>query len=124
MSVNKPVQEQVNEAVDNNSVRPPLGIIPEWRFRELRIDEIRIAIKRYEEANFKIPAEWIDEMSNHLQWLRDYLPTSPLLTQSNQVNEATSVTDKGEQGESGCNSIIELLKQDFKGNADYHSENL
>jgi hypothetical protein len=60
-------------------VKPPIGIIAQWRIKEMRIDDIDAAIERYREANYAIPKEWLVERYELLAWLNQHLPTSPYL---------------------------------------------
>lgn len=51
--------------------KPPLGIIPEWLWKEKRLEELRTAIKRYAEANQAIPINWIVEEYCLREWIED-----------------------------------------------------
>jgi hypothetical protein len=51
-------------------VRPPLGIMPEWRWKELRAQELNDAIKRYCQEDKEIPQEWLDEQEGIQKWLQ------------------------------------------------------
>ena len=42
--------------------KPPLGIKPRAIWEKERIDEILKAMKRYSDADVRIPAEWVDEL--------------------------------------------------------------
>ena len=46
------------------SSKPPLGVIPEWLWKEQRRADLSGAIQRYSEKHlmFSIPAEWFDEL--------------------------------------------------------------
>lgn len=46
------------------SPKPPVGLIPRWRWNELRKEAIFEAINRYEEAGKEIPAEWVEELKD------------------------------------------------------------
>lgn len=46
---------------EDTVVKPPLGIIPEWLWKEDRYHELSGAINRYREAMKQIPQEWINE---------------------------------------------------------------
>jgi hypothetical protein len=63
-------------------VKPPIGLMPEWRYKELRIDAIDAAMKRYDDAGYSIPYEWKLERHELIDWLREHLPTSPYLKQA------------------------------------------
>jgi hypothetical protein len=67
---------------EEKTVKPPIGLIPEWRFRELRIEDIDAAIERYKAENYAVPIEWNVERYQHIQWLKACLPTSPYLKQT------------------------------------------
>jgi hypothetical protein len=43
--------------------KPPLGLMPRWRWLELRREELKQAILRYMDAGRVIPAEWLNEYS-------------------------------------------------------------
>lgn len=64
---------------EDKAIKPPIGILTQWRHRELRIDEINEAVERYNEMNYNFPIEWIIERREHLSWLHQHLPTSPYL---------------------------------------------
>lgn len=49
--------------------KPPLGIMPEWRWKELRVEELNEAIKRYSEAGLRAPDEWLRELDNYARSL-------------------------------------------------------
>ena len=41
---------------------PPIGLMPRWRWLELRRDEVRAAIQRYLEAGLNAPDKWHHEL--------------------------------------------------------------
>ena len=43
------------------SEKPPIGLIPEYLWKEKRLFDIIEAINRYIEAKKEIPIEWIEE---------------------------------------------------------------
>lgn len=45
-----------------NQIKPPIGIRPRWIIDEKRTREIEAGVKRYLEADFPIPDEWLDEL--------------------------------------------------------------
>lgn len=49
---------------------PPIGIIPEWLWREQRMGELRGAINRYDEDNLPRDVKWAEELSKHAEWFR------------------------------------------------------
>ena len=58
--------------IPKDMLKPPLGLKPRWLAEEERFDEVDEAIKRYVQANKKVPSEWRDEwnelyvkMKNH-----------------------------------------------------------
>ena len=57
--------------------KPPLGLMPEWRHKELRLQEIREAIKRYLDANEPIPVNWIAEEYCLREWLENRKKPQP-----------------------------------------------
>lgn len=58
-------QRDVREA-EARLVKNPIGLMPRWRWRELRMLEIQAAIDRYEAAEKEIPQEWRDELNDHI----------------------------------------------------------
>lgn len=45
-----------------NKPKPPIGIEPEWYWKEERYGRLAEAIKRYvDSGSHKIPPDWIDE---------------------------------------------------------------
>jgi len=57
---------------------PPLGVLPEWRWRELRVRDLVLAIGRYAEhgrlstpKNAALAGVWVEEVKGHMQWLVD-----------------------------------------------------
>lgn len=44
------------------TIKPPLGIKPEWMMKMERIEEIEEAIERYKKANWQIPQIWTHEL--------------------------------------------------------------
>ena len=51
------------EIVEDEAVKPPLGIIPEFIHNEKRLNALGDAIMRYEEAKLKVPSEWRTEFN-------------------------------------------------------------
>ena len=45
--------------------KPPLGIIPKHLWIEQRKSELKAAIKRYFEADYPVPLEWIEELNSY-----------------------------------------------------------
>ena len=70
------VKEQVEEkmrtaapatsSVSDTAARPPLGVEPEWIFREKRVFELNRAMAA---RQFRNCAEWMEEFVNHVAWL-------------------------------------------------------
>lgn len=79
----KPV---VVEAEPEEVKQPPLGIMPRWRWLELRAMELQAAINRYMEAKVKVPEEWLDEKVDLCEEL-DKLGKIPTFT----IDEACNV---------------------------------
>jgi hypothetical protein len=44
------------------ATRPPLGVMPEWLWREKRMWEIIHALHRHSEAMHSYPTEWLEEL--------------------------------------------------------------
>lgn len=57
---------------DDNQHRPPIGLLPEWRHKELRLQEINEAIGRYLEVNKPIPVNWIAEQYGLICWVDNW----------------------------------------------------
>jgi hypothetical protein len=56
---------------EDSSNRPPLGLMPEWRHKELRLGEVRQAVKRYIDAKQPVPINWIVEEYCLREWLEN-----------------------------------------------------
>jgi len=56
---------QLNPADILGSTRPPLGIMPYLIWKEHRKSELMEAIRRYLNAELKVPPEWITELNEH-----------------------------------------------------------
>lgn len=50
----------------------PLGITPRWLLDEERAIEIEQAIARYNEADYPIPVEWIQELNEVYERLNKF----------------------------------------------------
>lgn len=46
--------------------KPPLGLMPENIWIQMRIEEIKQAIERYINANIEVPIHWISEYNKLL----------------------------------------------------------
>lgn len=70
----KPEAEEYWEKLTGPKVpsKPPIGVIPEWLWKEKRLEELRAAIKRYAEANIPIGLNWITEEYLLREWLDEY----------------------------------------------------
>jgi len=53
---------------EKNSCPPPIGLKPRFIVTEERLEEVKEAIERYIENGFKVPAEWIEEYNDLLEW--------------------------------------------------------
>lgn len=53
------------------ATKPPLGLMPEWRHKELRLAEIREAVQRYLDAKEAVPVNWIVEEYCLREWLEN-----------------------------------------------------
>ncbi len=53
-------------------VKPPLGLRPKFVCSELRIEEIRAAVERYQGADVAVPRAWYDELRELTQdrWMK------------------------------------------------------
>lgn len=45
----------------DSKIKPPLGLMPEKIYSEVRLNTVAAAIKRYASNELEIPIEWIDE---------------------------------------------------------------
>lgn len=52
--------------------KPHLGLMPEWRHKELRLQEVDAAIQRYCEENKAVPINWIVESYTLREWLQNW----------------------------------------------------
>lgn len=59
------------EPADAEIVKPPLGIAPEWLWREQRVMSIKSAMERYTQSNTAIPKEWAEELAKHFEFLEN-----------------------------------------------------
>lgn len=50
--------------------KPPLGLMPEWVWKEQRLEEITAAIMRYLIEGVFVPREWYNEQQRLGDWLR------------------------------------------------------
>lgn len=53
------------------SKKPPLGLMPEWRHKELRLQEIREAVQRYLDKGKAVPINWIAEEYDLQGWFKN-----------------------------------------------------
>lgn len=53
-----------------------LGILPEFVWRENRIEDIKSAMDRYFKNNREIPSYWIDEYNELMKWRIEYIGKS------------------------------------------------
>lgn len=51
--------------------KPPLGVMPEWRWLELRIQDLQAAIDRADGISIKVFA-WAAECERHKKTLEEY----------------------------------------------------
>jgi hypothetical protein len=59
------------------AIKPPLGIIPEWLWKEQRMNELEKAIFRYDFAGKPRQKEWVDEYSEIREWLHNWHNNRP-----------------------------------------------
>ena len=50
----------------------PIGLKPLWLNKEARYIEIKEAINRYNQAKKSVPQEWIDELNETEEWIRNW----------------------------------------------------
>ena len=41
----------------------PLGVMPKWRWNEIRVENLIDAIQRYKDAGLPVNQEWADELA-------------------------------------------------------------
>lgn len=58
--------------------KPPLGIMPEWRWKELRLQDVQGAIDRYLEVDKPIPTDFIEEKYQLQTWLNKRKQSPPI----------------------------------------------
>jgi len=46
---------------------PPIGLTPKFVNRLQRLDEVRGAMKRYFDAELKIPVQWVEEYNELIE---------------------------------------------------------
>lgn len=51
----------------DRAIKPPLGIVPKFIWKEQRLMKLREAIDRYLDANQRVPIEWIEEYNELLE---------------------------------------------------------
>jgi hypothetical protein len=51
------------EKANENCTKPLLGILPRWRHREYRIEDLEAVIARFTNSNQEPKAEWIEELN-------------------------------------------------------------
>ena len=65
------------DCAGESSVQPtapnPIGLRPRWVSAEHRLREITAAMQRYYDANKQPPFEWLEEMSEIIEWKRNRL---------------------------------------------------
>lgn len=76
------------------SSRPPLGVMPEWRWKELRLQELNEATERYKDAFKEIPDEWIEEKYQLQTWLNKRKNGNKDVPSSDNVDTKSSVGDE------------------------------
>ena len=64
-SVVKDAMEDEVETVIRKMVKSPLGLMPRQLHIESRMNDIREAIVRYQDAGMEIPQEWIEEWNEY-----------------------------------------------------------
>ena len=54
--------------MNKENQRPPLGVVPEFIWKEIRIKEILAAMERYAINDKPIPSEWVKEIRELFYW--------------------------------------------------------
>lgn len=49
--------------------KPPLGIAPQWHWREMRAHGLQEAIRKRLISGDQFPYEWAGELLEHLEWI-------------------------------------------------------
>lgn len=63
-STKQAAQAYIDSKKEGKSIKPPLGLMPEWFWKEKRLQDIKDAIRRYlTQSQIPIPSEWIAEQS-------------------------------------------------------------
>lgn len=57
-----PLYESVQDFVDKEYKKPPLGIIPKYIKTEERIEELKQGVERHVKANLPVPKKWSEEL--------------------------------------------------------------
>ena len=65
----KPFLRHLDQFLNMENIRPPLGLTPKHIWLELRLYEIIEAIFRYAEAKHKIPDLWIKQYNDIIDQL-------------------------------------------------------
>lgn len=57
------MDRRTRDEIDIMMGKPTIGVMPEWLWKEGRIDDLKSAIDRRYEAKLNIPKEWLDEFN-------------------------------------------------------------
>ncbi len=74
------------KAVAETVTKPPLGVMPRWRWLELRLEAIQEATDRYSEADKQIPLAWIEEEAEIRKELNERQPAGDVFPQAPGAN--------------------------------------
>lgn len=56
------------------AIKPPIGVMPKWLWDRNRRHDLLEAILRYENADMPIPNDWVDELFELYELIRQEEP--------------------------------------------------
>jgi len=62
--------------MEPQAIKLPIGLVPRYICDDLRLKEIDAAVGRYEERNYAIPEEWIEERNEIMKREEDRIGRS------------------------------------------------
>ncbi len=102
--------------IEEENVKPPLGITPRFINDEKRHDEISLAITRYVSANKEFPAEWRDEYNEIFERLRH--------TEAGKGEQKRTETMVSPHNESGIIAAAREMKKYMEAVDKYNLDNI
>lgn len=61
----------VENSMVGSSTKPKIGIMPEWLWKEQRLQALTETIERYLDSNQSIPTEWIEERNSLIIYFKE-----------------------------------------------------